>query len=110
TFLRETLRRLEKEARTPVHTVILDFSAINNLDSSADAALHEVLDDYESRGITLILARVKGPVMDVLERSGYVERATDIGFTESVEEAVERCSPEPGQVGLAVVRAPLAQR
>ena len=88
TFLSSTLRRLEREAAVPVRTVVLDASAINSLDSSADAALNTLLDDYQARGIRLVLARVKGPVMDVLERSGFVARAGARSFAESVEQAV----------------------
>ena len=40
-FLRDTLRRLEQEQAAPLRAVVIDGSSINNLDSSADAALHE---------------------------------------------------------------------
>ncbi len=78
TFLRDTLRRLEDEYADggELRAVILDFSAVNNLDSSADAALHDLAEDYRRRGIRLILGRVKGPVMDVLQRSGYAGEVT----------------------------------
>ncbi|MEM9492478.1 MAG: sulfate permease, partial [Myxococcota bacterium] len=92
-FLRDTLRRLEAESATPIDTVVLDASAINDLDSSADAALHEILDDYQARGIRLVLSRVKGPVMDVLIRSGFAGKTSRCSFTESVAEAVACRSP-----------------
>jgi SulP family sulfate permease len=95
TFLKDTLRQLEQASATPLRAVILDASAINNLDSSADAALNELLDDYQPRDIQLILARVKGPVMDVLERSGFAGRAGDAAFAESVQEAVASLPPAP---------------
>lgn len=86
-FLKESLRRLELE-RPGLSRVVLDFSAVNDLDSSADVTLHELLEHYRSRGVALILARVKGPVMDVLERSGYATLAGPEGFAESAERAV----------------------
>ncbi len=92
-FLKDTLRRLEREAAEPVHTVILDASAINNLDSSADAALHELLENYQDRHVQLVLTRVKGPVMDVLRRSGYADRAGEHGFAECVSDAVDNVQP-----------------
>jgi SulP family sulfate permease len=73
-FLRGTLRRLEAEAQVRLHTVVLDASAMNQLDASADQALHELADDYGRRGLRLLLANVKRPVMVVLERSGFVDR------------------------------------
>lgn len=95
TFLKDTLSRLEREQASPIHTVILDASAINNLDSSATDALHELLEDYQSRGMALVLTRVKGPVMDVLERSGYPAKAGRSGLAESVAEAAARAGQTP---------------
>jgi len=57
------------------------------LDSSAEAALHDLLDEYRGRGIRLIVARAKGPVMDVLERSGFASEAGPSGFVECVADA-----------------------
>ncbi len=73
-FLRDTLRRLEERQVVPLRAVIIDGSSINNLDSSADAALHEIQADYARRGILLYLTGVKGPVLDVLHRSGLFDK------------------------------------
>jgi len=73
-FLRETLRRWEAEQPEPLHTVILDCSAMNQLDSSADTALHELYASYTERGIRLMLAHVKGPVRHVMQRSGLITK------------------------------------
>ena len=74
TFLKETLKRLEADVDAPLRAVIVDASSVNQLDSSADSALHEILDDYERRGIRLYFAYVKGPVRDVMHRSRLIER------------------------------------
>lgn len=87
-FLKETLARLEAEAPEPIDTVIIDASSINQLDSSAESALREIHDGYLRRGVTLLLAGVKGPVQDILDRSGLSERLGRQAFTLRVEDAV----------------------
>ena len=87
-FLRDTLADLE--AKTPdLRGVVLDMSGVNQIDSSAEAALRAILDDYQARGLRLILASTKGPVRDVFARSGFKEAAGPEGFTFRVHEAVQ---------------------
>jgi len=74
TFLKDTLRILETQMREPLQAVVIDASGVNQLDSSAEAALQEIDRDYGERGIALMFARVKGPVRDVMLRSGFLER------------------------------------
>ncbi len=72
-FLRETLRKLEREAKGKLKAVVLDASGVNQLDSSALEALEDLDRDYAARGVRLIYARVKGPVRDVMQRAGMLE-------------------------------------
>ena len=72
-FLKHALVDFEAQRTTPVTAVIIDASGINQIDASAEAALREILSDYQQRGIRLQLASVKGPVRDVLMRSGFTE-------------------------------------
>ncbi len=74
TFLRETMAELEQEAKQAITAIVLDASGVNQLDSSAEGALSRLLDDYEKRGIVFALASVKGPVRDVMKRSGLWKR------------------------------------
>ena len=87
TFLKDLLRRLEREATSPVHTVIIDAASLNQLDSSADGALQQVLDDYDQRGLRLAFATVKMPVLRVMRASGLYDRVGDDGFFMNVHEA-----------------------
>jgi len=73
-LLRSTLRALEAQAGHPVKAVVLDAGGINRLDSSAEEALRELDAEHAERGVRLILSRVKGPVRDVMERSGLLAR------------------------------------
>lgn len=94
-FLRETLERLEKEMPEPLSAVVLDFSAINSLDSSAESALSDMLSDYTARGVSLFLAGVKGPVSDVLESSGLLGKLGRAGRCLTVHEAITLINAPP---------------
>jgi SulP family sulfate permease len=52
----------------------LDAGGINQLDSSALDALHEIDRDYLERGVRLLFAQLKGPVRDVMCRAGFLQR------------------------------------
>ncbi|MCH8550356.1 MAG: solute carrier family 26 protein [Natronospirillum sp.] len=88
-FLKETIRAAEQQMNTPLQAVVLDASSINQLDSSADTALHELLDDYRRRGVDLFVANVKGPVRDVMERSGFVQKLGADHFYLTTDEAMQ---------------------
>lgn len=91
TFLRETLASLEAEAleRGPVRAIVLEASGINQIDSSVESALARILDGYERRGVVFALASVKGPVRDVLKRSGLWQRFGQNRLFLDVHSAVE---------------------
>ena len=50
--------------------LVLDASGINDIDATGVEMLHELIADLDDRGVELHLADVKGPVRDVLRRSG----------------------------------------
>ena len=62
---------------------------MTQLDSSADAALHDIADDYSKRGIRLIFASVKMPVLNVMKASGLWDKLTPQHFFMNVEDAVQ---------------------
>lgn len=74
TFLKETLQRLETQQPAPTRAVVLDAAGVNQLDSSAEAALQELDEAYRERNIPLLFCHVKGPVRDVMYRSGLLQR------------------------------------
>jgi len=88
-FLKERLQTLVAEAAEPVCTIIVDAGSINQLDASADAALHELLTDFEARKIRLLFAGVKGPVREVMKRSGLYGRIGANHFFFEIQDAVD---------------------
>ncbi len=62
---------LAHSKRSPhAHTVLLDCSSMNDLDTSAARALEDTVRSLRARGKDLLLANVKGPVRQVMRRSG----------------------------------------
>lgn len=86
--LRDTLARLERACPTPLRAVIIDASGINQLDSTGERALRDLHADYARRDIALTLASVKGPVRDVLDRSGLRDVLGPAGVADSIHDAV----------------------
>lgn len=88
-FLKQRLHELETAEAHPVSAVILDASAINNLDSSAESAWAEMADEYASRRVIFCLAGLKGPVADVLENSGLAAKLERRAGFPTVHDALE---------------------
>ena len=57
--------------------VVLDASGINDIDATGVEALRDVLTECADRGVPLHIADVKGPVRDVLHRSGLWTELAD---------------------------------
>ncbi|MFV8752988.1 SulP family inorganic anion transporter [Nannocystaceae bacterium ST9] len=90
-FLERTIDRLLDEASErgrPARAIVIDASSINRLDSSADAALLELHDELRERGVSLYFAGVKGPVRDMMDRSGLHARVGADHFALDLDEAV----------------------
>ncbi|HEV3364963.1 MAG TPA: sodium-independent anion transporter, partial [Acidimicrobiia bacterium] len=87
-FLARTLHEVESAHPHRLRVMILDCSSVTDLDSSADAVLAEVADDYAARGVEFYLADVKGIVLDVMRRSGLYARLGPTRFFFSTHEAV----------------------
>lgn len=73
-FLKDTLRSLELGMKEPLRAVVLEMISVNQLDSSAEAALAELYAAYRERGIPFVLSGVKGPVKVVMQKSGLWEK------------------------------------
>jgi SulP family sulfate permease len=97
-FLAETLAEAEAAHPERLRVLILDFSSVTDLDTSADAALRDIADDYAARGVEFYLAEVKGIILDVMRRSGFYDRLGADHFFVSTHEAVgqaQSCLDDP---------------
>ncbi len=76
---------------SPIKHVILQCSAVNEIDMSALESLEAIGHRLESMGVKLHLSEVKGPVMDRLRRSAFLDELTG-GVFLSHYEAVQALS------------------
>lgn len=88
-FLKQTLSDLETQAAAPLRALVLDAKGIGAIDASAETVLHELVADYEQRGIELWIAGLRGPVADVLRASGLLHRLGPDRLVHRVHEAVD---------------------
>jgi MFS superfamily sulfate permease-like transporter len=68
--------------------MVLDCEGIPSIDITAAELLDELRVELEDRGITLLLARVKGPVRDMMRHMREEEGVETLERYATVEEAV----------------------
>jgi len=88
-YLEDTLLSLAAD-RPEVTTIVLIGTAVNFIDASALETLESLHHELGEAGIALHFAAIKGPVMDRLRRSGFVEQVGVDHFHESTHQALCR--------------------
>ncbi|MFV1530878.1 MULTISPECIES: SulP family inorganic anion transporter [unclassified Phaeobacter] len=91
-FLEDCIHR--RVADDPqIDHVVLQCSAINDIDLSALDSLEEIMHRLSEMGVTLHLSEVKGPVMDRLRRGDFLTHLSGQVFL-SQHDAVEALCPK----------------
>jgi SulP family sulfate permease len=103
-FLEDTVYA-EVARRPDLAHVVLMFSAVNAVDASALESLEAINAALRDSGITLHLSEVKGPVMDRLKRSHFLDDLTGEVFLTQYD-ALRRLAPDLTARTLATARAP----
>ncbi len=89
-FLKDKLYEIVENCDHPLKAIILDAGSINDLDSSANKALHEIAHDYKKRRIELYIAGLKAPIREVMKRSKLYEVLGADHFFFTIDAAVRR--------------------
>lgn len=87
-YLEDRIAELVAE-RPELRHVVLMCSAVNAIDASALESLEEINHRLHDAGITLHLSEVKGPVMDRLKRSNFLDDLTGRVFLSQYEAIAE---------------------
>ncbi|WJK36512.1 sulfate permease [Solwaraspora sp. WMMA2065] len=88
------------ETRTSLRAVVVDASAIGDADADGAHALAQARERLASRGVALHLATVRGPVRDLLTRSGLWPTMREAGqLHPEVADAVDVATGEGGATG-----------
>lgn len=72
-YFKEKVELLISERKNP-EFFILDARPVSTVDSTAIHALHELIDELKSSGVTFMIANVIGPVRDKLASSGITDQ------------------------------------
>ena len=72
-----------------LESIVLICSAVNFIDASALDTLERVIEELNSVGVNIYLAEIKGPVMDKLEKIGFVEKFGKQNIFLSTHKAME---------------------
>jgi SulP family sulfate permease len=70
----ENMVRKQIVDKPDVKWVVLDLSAVNDIDAVAIDALEEIMRDYQERGINFVFGGMKGPVRDLVAKAGWKEK------------------------------------
>jgi sulfate permease, SulP family len=77
----------------PIRHVVLMCSAVNEIDMSALESLEAINTRLRDMGISLHLSEVKGPVMDRLKRSHFLDDLTGLVFLSQYDAMIALKSP-----------------
>ncbi|KAG8469778.1 hypothetical protein KFE25_006233 [Diacronema lutheri] len=124
--LRGQLRAMRRARGSPPTHVVLDCSAMHNLDASADAILRQLLEELRADGIAVLLASPRARFRDALRRFGTLDAlvgernifpilldAVEVGCARAPEPPpadTARTAPLPSSLSLARSRARAANR
>lgn len=69
--------------------IIMDGTGINQIDSTGEEILRSVAEQLNDSGIKFFFSRMKKPNMDILKRSGFIEKIGEDHFFRKTEDALE---------------------
>jgi MFS superfamily sulfate permease-like transporter len=71
-FIHDAIVRLVEAESSKVHVLLLDLSAVSDIDFSALLQLHKTMQWLHARTISVMATAVNGAVRDMLRRSGFL--------------------------------------
>ena len=69
--------------------MIIDGESLNSLDSSAIFVLNEIYSYFKDKHVQMAFTGLKGPVRDIMIKSGLMEKIGHEFFFMSIQEAVD---------------------
>lgn len=88
-FQEEIEKLIDQHCTDRFKVLLIDGESINHMDSSALNALKHMVEDYQQRGVSLYMSAIKGPVRDVLHKSGVVDVIGKDKFFLNKKEAIK---------------------
>lgn len=88
-YFRETIEDKIFEHGESLELIVLDGSAMTDIDSTGVDVLNSLVDDLYSKGIKIYMAGVHGPVRDKLQISGISQKMNNECFFFDITEALK---------------------
>ena len=88
-YFQDKLYEYEKRKKDKLKLLIIDGESINNIDSTALHALHEIITDFNARKIEVYFTGIKGPLRDKMLKSGFIEKVNEDFFFMSIQDAID---------------------
>jgi SulP family sulfate permease len=85
----DEVRALVANAPTPVHSVVIDASAITDIDCSAAQSLRDLIDEMTRRHVTMIFGRVTSYLKSDLDRHGITAAVGAARIFPTLHEAID---------------------
>lgn len=73
-YFSEILQHHVKKKGPNLKLILLDCECINGMDSTAIQMIESDIDCYQDKGVEVFFSNIKGPVRDMLTRSGIVDK------------------------------------
>ena len=87
-FVVNDIQRRLSVSEPPAATLLIDAEGMSDIDATAIQQFGELLDDLDAVGIDMSWARVRQPVLDMLKRSGLLDRIGEDHIYLEVDDAV----------------------
>lgn len=87
-YFRDQLDHWAMEKGDDLKLIVLNAKAINGLDSSAVHVLHDLTQEYRNQNIQLYVSGLKGPLRDIMYRSGLTEFIGEENFFFDLRDAI----------------------
>lgn len=88
-FVVRDMRERLVDSVPPATALVVDAEGVSDIDSTALQEFGELLDDLEAADVSVSLARVRKPVLDMLDRGGLLDRIGRDNVYLEVDDAVE---------------------
>lgn len=88
-YFKDQLEEYVEEKGEGLKLIIIDGESINTIDSSGIYMMNDVISKYHNKQIEIVLTGMKGPVRDILEKSGVMKKISYQNCFMSIQEAVD---------------------
>ena len=89
TYFKDKLQEFSKFKGSKLKFLIIDGESLNSLDSSAIFVLNEIYSYFKDKHVQMAFTGLKGPVRDMMIKSGLMDKIGHEFFFMSIQEAVD---------------------